>query len=313
MHNEQFRNEKTLQVVVTAANEPGALERVLRHFRESALNLARIESLPSQSRPGHVNFFIDFDVGTTADAVTSTLAAAESAGVCTVSRDLTARGEAFPRKITDLDGFTHKTLDCGEDLSADHPGFTDAVYRARREEIVANAKSYRHGTPIPRVQYTPQEIETWGTVYDQLRDLRETHACAAYRKIFPLLEANCGYARDNIPQLEDISRFLKACTGFTLRPVAGLLSARDFLNGLAFRVFHSTQYIRHHSRPLYTPEPDVVHELIGTVAALFFCFLLAKTSLLCIFFFFLVLYCFAFPPCWLPSVVLFFFFIQCYG
>ena len=89
------------------------------------------------------------------------------------------------------------------------------------------------------------------------------YACREFLHALDLMKKHCGYGRDQIPQQEDISKFLQRRTNFRMRPVAGLLSSRDFLNGLAFRVFFSTQYIRHHSRPLYTPEPDLVHEFCG--------------------------------------------------
>lgn len=65
------------------------------------------------------------------------------------------------------------------------------------------------GQTIPRVKYTDAEIKTWGTIFDKLTELYPTHACREFNHIFPLLIENCGYRKDNIPQLEDISNFMK--------------------------------------------------------------------------------------------------------
>ncbi|RHY22758.1 hypothetical protein DYB32_009399 [Aphanomyces invadans] len=139
----------------------------------------------------------------------------------------------------------------------------DPAYVARRAILRTNVLNYRQGMPLPYVEYNELETQTWGTIYRTIRPKWLQYACEEYHAVLKLLEREIGYSDAAIPQFRDISAFLEATTGFSLHPVTGYLSPRDFLNGLAFRVFFCTQYIRHHSVPFYTQEPDICHEIMG--------------------------------------------------
>lgn len=147
-------------------------------------------------------------------------------------------------------------------LDADHPGFHDAEYRRRRNEIARAALEHRQSDPPPVIAYTAEEQAVWREVWRHLDPLHVRYACSEY------LEASrrIALSRETIPQLREINAVIEPVYGFRMMPVAGLVTAGAFLEQLGRGVFLSTQYMRHHSVPLYTPEPDVVHELIGHAA-----------------------------------------------
>ena len=149
-------------------------------------------------------------------------------------------------------------------LAPCHPGAGDAAYLRRRAEIAGAALRWAPGDPAPVIGYTDAEHAVWQTV---CRELTVKHRALAHSAYLEAWDA-VALPTDHVPQLTEVSARVDALTGFTFDPAPGLVPLLQFYGSLADRVFHSTQYLRHPSEPLYTPEPDLVHEVIGHGVAL---------------------------------------------
>lgn len=158
------------------------------------------------------------------------------------------------------------SLVSNKDLKSDHIGFHDVEYRKRRDEIVRLSETYDDSLRnYPEIEYLSSEIETWTTVFQRLDEIYPSVAEESYLNGLNELKKNHIFVFDQIPNLKIVSHFLEERTGFRLYPVSGLLTPKQFLQGLSSKIFFCTQYIRHPSKPFYTPEPDIIHEMLGHV------------------------------------------------
>lgn len=161
----------------------------------------------------------------------------------------------------ELPDFVDMPFEDIEELPLDHPGARDEEYRTRRDYIASLSKGFRQTGIITDVDYTDEEQSVWRYVAGELEELHEKRASPFYLQA----KKSLGISNDKIPQLSEMTKRLKETTGFRLAPIEGLVDTRAFLSWLSWRTMLSTQYIRHHSRPGYTPEPDIVHEAMGHI------------------------------------------------
>lgn len=144
-------------------------------------------------------------------------------------------------------------------LAPNHPGANDPEYRARRGSIASAAIGWQAGDPLPDIDYSDREHDTWRVVCSELQRAWRANATASFLDGVEAL----ALPADHVPQLRDVGEALAPLTGFRYQPVAGLAPLRTFYESFGEGVFWSTQYLRHHREPLYTPEPDLCHEVLG--------------------------------------------------
>jgi monomeric phenylalanine-4-hydroxylase len=148
-----------------------------------------------------------------------------------------------------------------DQMALDHPGSKDAEYRKRRDYIASLSKKFRETGKLTDVHYTDEEHNVWKTVATKLEEIQAKRASKFYLDS----KRDLGIKNDRIPQISELNKRLHETSGFKLAPIEGLVETRAFLSLLSHRTMLCTQYIRHASRPEYTPEPDIVHEAIGHI------------------------------------------------
>lgn len=235
--------EDLTSIEFTLSDKPGILMKALDVFKKHNLNLTRIQSKPNKTTKGMktMNFSADF-IGKSKDPKVKALLSDLNTICEKLNIQVTPEVPWFPTSLYDFDHIGKRILGAGDGIQdTDHPGFNDVNYRQRRKMISELALNYNlRDREIPRVEYTENEKGVWKLCYPQLLDLFKTNACEEFNWTISEFQKHVGFRADEIPQLEEISSFLKDKTGWRLKPVGGLLTQREFLNGLTFKVFHST-------------------------------------------------------------------------
>jgi phenylalanine-4-hydroxylase len=151
------------------------------------------------------------------------------------------------------------------ELEPGHPGLGDEAYIQRRKGLFAVCRAHRLANqPPPLIVYNDEEQRIWREVTPRLDELHREHASAIYLQAKRELEIS----EQEIPQLYHLSQHLQRVSGIHLVPAEGPIPYRIFYTYIAERGFPCTQFIRHGSKPEFTPEPDMVHDCLGHVPPL---------------------------------------------
>jgi phenylalanine-4-hydroxylase len=114
-------------------------------------------------------------------------------------------------------------------------------------------------------RYTTEEHALYRRLFERQSKLVSRYACPEWIDAIARIE---GASRE-IPKFAEISRKLRAATGWEIVAVPGLIPDDAFFTHLANRRFPVTVWLRRPDEFDYIVEPDVFHDFFGHVPLLF--------------------------------------------
>jgi phenylalanine-4-hydroxylase len=259
-------NQDIKMFKIISYNKQGTLAKILQRISQYNFDFTNCESSFINNDIRHFELHLFIREHAKEMVLNETFMRELLDGLCTHVEEIgTLDLPEFPMKLEDLNTMPIDLQSSQDGLNDDHPGKNDKEYIKRRQEIGDFCLNYQMLDNIPRVNYTPQEKQLWTEIFEKLTPLIYEHGEKSFVENFKGLEKDHLFVKDDIPQLDEINKYLISKSNWRIKPVNGILSQRAYLNSLAFRTFCSTQYLRHHTKPFYTPEPDIFHEFFGHI------------------------------------------------
>lgn len=109
------------------------------------------------------------------------------------------------------------------------------------------------------IQWSSEENSIWQELFTRQLACIKDKACDEYHEGLEKLNLSI----DHIPQLDDVSKVLKATTGWECYPVPALIGFGEFFRLLSEKKFPVATFIRSREEMDYLQEPDIFHEIFG--------------------------------------------------
>ena len=114
------------------------------------------------------------------------------------------------------------------------------------------------------IAWSDEDNQIWHELITRQLSVIEGKACDEFLAGLEKLQL----PTDRIPQLEEVSKVLRATTGWECAEVPALISFDKFFELLANKRFPVATFIRSREEFDYLQEPDIFHEIFGHCAML---------------------------------------------
>jgi len=126
---------------------------------------------------------------------------------------------------------------------------------------MAKSSAYRAKFPDERgiIPYSEEEHSVWSELYSRQISVIQGRVCQPFLDGLDILKL----PGDRIPQPLEISKTLRARTGWEVAPVPALINFDRFFQLLSEKKFPAASFIRSRKEMDYLQEPDIFHEIFG--------------------------------------------------